>query len=261
MPRPTRFFRLLAVVLAALLAGCAHTRALPPEGYRSPEGFGEAKWGMTPADLSARLDGAELLDPHTYRTREQVDGRNAQVTYAFPSGRLSAVTVQYEIADFDGNYDLLSHRYGKPLPPPGARAEENAALTVAAVVAAVLVIGIIIAIATHGHGGGGHASGPAVHGAAAIAASVPPAGIVHPVRDACWLDFAALQMADASLHVAVAASAAADAPPPPPPPGGWMAEWRTDETDVVLLGVELGTPRASVAVSYRSVALNPPPAD
>lgn len=269
MRRHVRPTRLLAMFLVALLAGCAHTPAIPPESWRSPEGFQGATWGMTPGDLGARLDGAALVDPHTYRTHEVVDGKPASVTYAFPGGHLSTVTVQFDPgqpADFDAQLDALSARYGKPLPPPGNRHdEENTALTVAAIIGAVLVIGLIIAIVTHGHGGGHHeghvASG--VHAAAPLVAAVPPAGIVRPmhVHEACWIDFAALQLADASVRVAVAASAAnaASAPPPPPPPGGWMAEWRTPESDVMLFGVELGTPRANLVVTYRSLALAPPP--
>ncbi|MBS2029087.1 MAG: hypothetical protein JST54_14385 [Deltaproteobacteria bacterium] len=268
--------RKLSALVLALLAGCAHTGALPPadrDAYRSAEGFEGAKWGQTPEELKPLVEGAEHPDPITYRHHENIEGRPAWVTYSFPDGHLATVTVQYDPptgtpGDFDASFDVLSRKLGTPLPPPGARNhDEDVALTVAAVAAAVLVVGIIVAIVAHSGGGGGHvgnvghvASGAShVHAAAAILPAVPPAGVFHPVRDACWLDFAAVRLTLDAMQIAIIANDVNGQPlPPPPSPGGWMAEWRTPDTDVLLLGVNLGTPQASLVESYRSVALTPP---
>jgi hypothetical protein len=252
----------------ALCMGCTHGPVRPddPARYRSEEGYGDARWGMTPAELSGRLADARQLDAQTYQRHEIADGRPAWVTYAFPNGQLASVTVQFDPpagqpADFDATYDMLAHRFGDPLPAPGARdAERDAALTVAAIVAAVLVVGILVALVAKGHGGGGggHVASGGVHAATAIHAVAPPVGVFHPVRTAWWIDLAAVRLTADALHLAVLASAPGQ-PAPPQPAGAWMQEWRTGESDVLLLGLDLGAPSAQLVLTYRSLALNPPP--
>jgi len=94
-----------------------HLRKL--QRYRSPEGFGDARWGMTPKEVRrverVRRLGADLEQPIT------VAGHKGKVRYIFSDGHLVTVRLTFgprldraALAQFFDLRSLLAQKYGEP---------------------------------------------------------------------------------------------------------------------------------------------------
>lgn len=97
----------------------ALVRAENAKAYRSRDGFQEARWGMTLAEVRALYPEGELsLDGHL-RWNGSVATRSAQVDFLFLKGQLAAVNVGFvDVSDQQAGFrdlrDLLNRKWGPP---------------------------------------------------------------------------------------------------------------------------------------------------
>lgn len=122
------------VLVLALIVGCA-TRGYGPSpqvrraamsdwerqgvDYRSPEGFQEARWGMTFDEVRALFPEARLLNGNALRLKTTIAKLPAIVTLGFLEGRFAAVDVFFpEVGRLRDTHvllrQLLSRKYGTP---------------------------------------------------------------------------------------------------------------------------------------------------
>lgn len=97
---------------------------LPPKGYRSPEGFQSAKWGMTVAEVRKAIPKAQLVDDKGLFVRGETAGIKTDTYFLFVDGRLASVGVQSRevhlsasqyVADYKRLRALLLKKYGAPV--------------------------------------------------------------------------------------------------------------------------------------------------
>ncbi|RYZ42281.1 MAG: hypothetical protein EOO71_08715 [Myxococcaceae bacterium] len=121
------------VGVLGLAAGCASDPAKPSalerrdtvraavdKTYRSSEGFQEARWGMTSAEVRAVLPDASVSPDGTLRLKTTIAEVPAEVAFGFLEDRLAAVDVFFpEVADVRTFQtlmrDLLTRKYGEPM--------------------------------------------------------------------------------------------------------------------------------------------------
>jgi hypothetical protein len=249
--------------LMVVLVGCAHgLGAGGGDAWHSPEGLGDARWGMTPEELLTAVGPAEQLGPERYRLHQPIDGQPSMVTYDFVGGHLASATVQADSnagnpAAYDERFQALRIRYGEPLPPPGSRDNTgDDVLTAVAIIGALVLVGVlVVALAGKGGAGGAGHLGAGFHGAAPAHAALPPPAVSRPGVAAGWVALDTLRLSEDALVIASMAPPPGVPGAPPPPAGGWVAEWKTPETHVLLLGANLGQPDATVVECYRSLRL------
>ncbi|WP_140854714.1 hypothetical protein [Myxococcus xanthus] len=97
---------------------------LPPKGYRSPEGFQTAKWGMTESEVRKAFPKAQAVDDKGLFIRGDTAGLKTDTFFHFVDNRLVSVGVQSRevhlsasqyVADFKRIRALLLKKYGPPV--------------------------------------------------------------------------------------------------------------------------------------------------
>lgn len=109
--------------------------------YRSPEGFQEARWGMSQAEVRALYPAAQVVDGTL-----QVDGllaeQPARLRFGFVEDRLAGVrcTLKQPQGQFDVLRALLVRKYGQPaqVSPDPQSSDAEAAGMVASVLVGIL---------------------------------------------------------------------------------------------------------------------------
>jgi len=103
--------------------------------FRSSEGFGATRWGMTRGEVQ-RVVRNLTLQGEGLAKRDRIAGRDAQVEYGFVQERLTVVVVTFRqqlrgsqayFDDFESIVGILTEKYGPPeqneveYSPPGMR--------------------------------------------------------------------------------------------------------------------------------------------
>jgi hypothetical protein len=273
-------FRLFAAAAAAcVLSGCAGDRALDRrdalraheeglDAYRSAEGFGTVRWGMTQDEVRALLPDAVEVEPGLLVRNESVEGRPGQVAYVFEQGHLSRAVARLRPNDvtdgFDDLRDRLRKHFGSPWRSHDPRHSDDGA-AIGAVVAVAVVAALLVGalILTKGGGkmdvpkvGSGAASAAAhgAHGAAGVVprgAGIPgpaaPGGAVVAVPSPDVVQAVSDLVVDSAR---MAAWSEAERPPEEAAQTLLLSSWRTHETAVDLMARVAQEPE--LIVSYDS---------
>lgn len=241
----------LAVVVVA--SSCASSRGIElrerarienEQAYRSDEGFAEARWGMSRAELASLYPDGDWLQGSMERTIEYA-GRPARVSYVFEGDHLAKTLVLVEDPRTQAALPIVAgtvaQDFGDPVKVP--HEDHGAALAVAGVVtvlAAAAIIGAVLL--TRGNFKPPSVAHAAVAPVRAAAAVVHPGIVAAAVRSAAPAVDVEL-VADATRDVMVATADAAQAqaedpePAPAPIPVALSEHvlWQTPETRVELI--------------------------
>lgn len=94
----------------------------PPKGYRSPEGYQKARWGMTEAEVKQVYPQARAMDQGLWFEGETA-GHKAVTAFGFSEHRLGYVGIRFDITrstvaqyieDYEALKKLLVQKYGTP---------------------------------------------------------------------------------------------------------------------------------------------------
>jgi hypothetical protein len=116
-----RFTERLFELMRPHLQAALRTFVTQYRRFRSSDGYGKTRWGMTPAEVRLVVRGLPASGPTV--KKDTVAGRSALVAYAFADGRLYAVVVaftdphigpQQYLDDFGQITAILAAKYGEP---------------------------------------------------------------------------------------------------------------------------------------------------